>query len=176
MFSALVEKWSCVPAVSSESPLLVSLGVELGLTERLHQSWKYVGPDPPSPTRIHRGFYAVRHNHGPLLALNPRGTLQRRQLTFLLLAFSGTSVTLLVGFGMSSKAGSFCLHTGTREFHPLRCVFASGCWPPRCRVLFLWRGQTVDGPSVLCKQEIKSSASVEYGQIPVQQAPSHWHC
>lgn len=57
---------------------------------------------------------------------------------------------------MSSKEGSLCPRTGRGELHSLRCVFASGCWSLRCRIVFLWRGQAVDGPSVLCKPEIKS--------------------
>lgn len=150
--------------------------MSLRATVELHESWKYSGPDPPSPSRIQRVFLCCPSPPWLTASTHSQRELQRRQLTFLLLAFRRTSVTLLLGFWMCSKAGSLCLRTGRGELHPLRYVFASGCWPPQCKVLFLWRGQAVDGPSVLCKQEIKSHASVEYRQIPFHRALSHWHC
>lgn len=126
-----------------------------GATSKLKIYW----PWPTLSLQDRACFLCCPSLPWPTASIQSQRDLQRHQLTFLLLAFSRTSVTLLLGFWMSSKAGSFCLRTGRGEIHPLRCAFASGCWPPRRRVLFLWRGQAVDGPSVLCKQEIKSRAS-----------------
>lgn len=117
------------------------LGLVLGSAVTLHQSCKYSGPDLPSPTRM-QCFLCCLSLPLPTACFQSQGDLQRRQLTFLLSAFSRTSVTLLLGFGMCFKVGSFCLRTGREELHPLQCVLASGCWPLWCRVLLLWACQT----------------------------------
>lgn len=63
---------------------------------------------------------------------------------------------------MISKAGSLCLHAASSF---AVCL----CQEVLTPAVFV-EGQAVDGASVLCKQEIKSCASVEYRQIPVHTA------
>lgn len=117
---------SLVPAVGSKPPFLDFPGVKPGPSVRQHQSWKAIDSDPSSPFSVQR-FLHCPSLPRPTPSSGSHRDLQRRQLTFLLLAFSRTSVTLLLAFWMSSKAGSLCLRKGRAEPHPLRCVFAHGC-------------------------------------------------
>lgn len=119
---------------------------ELGPTAKLHQSWKYICPDLASPTRIWHVFCVVHHYRGPVLVFSPAGTRKDVSWHFFFQHLAEHQRLFSWLLGWTVKAGSICL----------RRVFASGRWSALCRVLFLTRGQTVDGSSVLCKREIKA--------------------
>lgn len=82
--------------------------------------------------------------------------IQSLRLTFLLLAFSRTSVTLPLGFWMSSKARSLCTHIGTGEPHSLRCVLASGCWPRHVDSCFCGGARLWTGPLCCASGRLKA--------------------
>lgn len=146
---------SFVPAVCAKPPFLDFPGVKLGPSVGRHQSWKYIDSDPSSPSSV-QPFLHCPSLPQPTPSSQSQRDLQRRQLTFLLLAFSRTSVTLLLAFWMSSKAGSFCLRKGRGEPHPLRCVFAHGCWPHDVEPCFCGGARLWTGPVCCVSMRLKA--------------------
>lgn len=152
--SSVTLVWGGLERLSSSS--LGTAQPHSGFSSKLEIYWALTSPLSPS----FACFLFCPSEPRPSSAFYSHWDTVKRHRTFLLTAFSQT---FLLSSSMNSKAGSICL----------RNVSASGWWPPPhcCTVLFLWRGQTLDGPSVLCKREIKSRASVEL-EIRVQQASS----